>query len=530
MTAVFPLQADPAPADHDHYVLRILSALARDPHRIVVRWRTLTMTGHLLTSAIVRTSAMLRRFGVGPGTTVAVLTEANHPALLTARYAAHLLDAAVVHIRSINPRSDALMLPEDTQSTILRDTNAKVLLVDDAHLDRATSLSRAVPGHPRVVRLDVSTEDVGPAGFLDHMPAGRAVIGFTSGSTGQPKLVDQSFRMWHNMVSRLAASIDPGQPASMLAVTPLSHTAGPMLDAVLSRGGSVVLHENFDASEVLRAFRTLRITDVYLAVPHLYRLVDHPDISRTDLSSLRRVVYSGSPASPQRIAKAFRVFGAAINQVYGTTEAGGIASLNPLDHWERELLPTVGRPFPWVDVRISDPKTGQEVPRGEVGEVWVRSETTMDGYLGDPKLTAEVLHGGWLRTGDTGRWDRYGCLRLVGRVGHVINSGGIKVYPSSVEQALLTHPSVTNAAVYAIRDLDGVEYPHAAVELHDGAACAPEQLRDHVARTLSPLHAPVAFTVWDRFPLDAAGRPDRACLRSHPVTAFVTPAVGRPLE
>jgi fatty-acyl-CoA synthase len=495
----------------DLYVRAILGSLSADPARVVVRRHELTMTGAALHAAILRTAHTLRDLAVGPGDTVAVLTEQNHPAMLVARYAAHLIGAAVVHIRSMNPRSDATQLAESIQAEILTVTGAQVLLTDEAEFDRAKRLA-ATP--PVVVRL--AGEMPEPLEF-DWRPDDRAVVGFTSGSTGKPKLLDQSFRQWQTMVDLLAGD-GPGPDVELLAVTPLGHTVGSMVDAVLSRGGTVALHEKFDASAVLRELTVRAVTDVYLAVPHLYGLLDHPDINRIDASTLRRVVYSGSPVAPHRAAHARQVFGAALIQVYGTAEAGGISSLSPLDHWEPALLGTVGRPFPWVDVRIG---AGTTEP-GVAGEVWVRSATVMTGYLDDSARTEHVLRDGWLRTGDIGCWDRCSYLRLVGRIGQVISSGGLKVAPASVEQALLAHPDVTNAAVYAIRDLDRVEYVHAAVELRTGAGCTPRQLHEHVARLLTPLHAPAAFTLWNRLPLDDQGKVDRSGLRSRPVTAFVT--------
>ena len=461
------------------------------------------MTAHQLITEIHRMAAGMRSAGVRPETMVGILAGAGHPMLLVARYAAHLLGAAVVHIRSANPGSDSRQLTEAAQADVLRATGARFLAADEAHIDRAlvlccnTSLVLVKPGEPESLR---------------PICGDRATIAFTGGSGGRPKLVDQSFRMWQAMVGRLAQSMAITPSPTMLAVTPLSGAVGSMLDAALTRGGQIVLHERFDVSDVLRTFGEARVTDTYLTVPELNRLIDHPDVLRYDLSSLRRVVYSGTPAAPRRITQALRVFGDALVQVYGTTETSGICCLGPSDHRERELLPTVGRPLPWVEVRITD------------STVWVRSETLMSGYLNDPATTDMTLRDGWLCTGDLGYLDRYGYLRLTGRVGNVIKTGGLKIYPASVERALLTHPDVTNAAVYAIRDLDRGEYVHAAIELRHDAACTPRQLSGHVAELLSPLHAPTAVTTWDRFPLNAAGKPDRVQLRTRPVTTFVMPA------
>jgi fatty-acyl-CoA synthase len=340
-----------------------------------------------------------------------------------------------------------------------------------------------------------------------YQPDDLALVDFTSGSTSLPQLVCQSFRTRQALIDRLTASATG--PATLLSVTPISHTTAPMVDATLAGGGIVVLHRGFDAQDVLDAVRELGITDIYLAVPHLYALLDHPTIADADVAGLRRVIYSGTPAATARIARAVEVFGDALTQVYGTTETGGISSLTDWDHREPELLGSVGRPFPWVDVRLCSPGSEVEVERGQAGEVHVRSDTVMTGYF-DEAPPPE----GWHRTGDLALIDRYGYLRLVGRVGNVIKSGGLKLDPAAIERALLEHPAVHDAVVFAVRNRDLVEHVHAAVQRRPGVRCRREDLCAHVADVLSPAHAPASIAWWDTIPLNASGKPDLARLRT----------------
>jgi acyl-CoA synthetase (AMP-forming)/AMP-acid ligase II len=507
--------------ERDNYVRGILAMLDRNPHRIVVRWRGHEFTASRFAAATITATAALRRIGVDATTTVAVLAEANSPTMLITRYASHVLGAAFVHVRSTNPRSDAEMMPMATQVDVLRETEVGVLVVDGAHCELAVAISRDLPGLSIVGSggcvADTTTFE--PVEVAEYVPGNRAVIDLTSGSTGRPKKISQSFRAWNAQVELLSAAFDPSDPPRILVVTPVSHTTAPMVDAVLAAGGTVVLHEGFDATEVLQVIAEERITHIYLAVPHLYRLVDHVDVAAADLSSLRQVIYSGSPAAPRRVAQAVQVFGDALVQVYGTTESGGITSLSPMDHREPGLLQTVGRPFPWVRVEIRDRAASREVERGETGEIWTASATTMDGYLGEAALTDSVLRGGWLRTGDLGHWDRHGYLRLDGRIAEAIKVGGLKVYPAAVEQALIAHTDVANAAVYGVRDLDYVEHVHAAVELRPDSICTVDQLRDHVAGLLSALHVPSELDLWSELPLNGQGKPDKAYLRSQATRA-----------
>ncbi|WP_010035532.1 MULTISPECIES: fatty acid--CoA ligase family protein, partial [Streptomyces] len=514
------------------YARRVLAALGRDPTRVVLHRPDTTVTAGALRASVLGSAALLHSQGIRPGTTVAILTGPNHPLMLSARYAVHLLGATSVYVRSMNPRTDTETFSVATQTGLLRDLGVSLLLVDEADEESAARgrwLARRRPG--LTVRAIPRTADghdtVPPA--LSPSPDDLAVVDFTSGSTGRPKMVAQRYGTREHLVGRLASGLDPRGPATLLSVTPVSHTTAPMADAVLCAGGTVVLHDEFDADATLTAIAELGVTDVYLAVPHLYRLLDHPLVTSYDLSSLRRITYSGTPAAPERVRQAVRVFGDVLIQVYGTTEAGGISSLTPLDHREPELLGSAGRPFPWVRVEIREPDSGTPLGRGRSGEIWINSPTVSAGYLDDAELTAATYRDGWLRTGDLGHWDRYGYLRLDGRVGDVIKHGGLKLDPSAIEAALLKHPQVRQAAVFGVRDEDLVEQVHAAVELHSGAGHTSCDLRDYVAATLTPEHAPLSVSIWPELPLTPTGKPDRTRLRgaTAPIRIRPTPKTPR---
>jgi fatty-acyl-CoA synthase len=490
---------------HSHYAHRILAALRQDPGRTVIHGRYGTRSALDLERSIVDAAVALVRSGADAGAPVAILTEPNQPVMLSARYAAHLLGIAVVHIRSMNPRSDLESFPLATQIEILRTVGARTLVTDAANAERGRLLAQETGGTSVLAagtRPDRDTPE-----FAPYRPADLAVIDFTSGSTGTPKMVRQLFGTREALIQRLAASSEA--PVTLLSVTPISHTTAPMIDATLSNGGTIVLHDGFDAGSVLRAIAAHRVTETYLAVPQLYALLDEPGIAGADLESLRRVVYSGTPAAPARIAEAVEIFGDRLVQVYGTTETGGITSLTPMDHREPELLGTVGRPFPWVRLELREPNSASTVEPGQAGEICVRSPTTMAGYVGERACGAD-----WLRTGDLGRWDRHGYLELVGRVDDVIKNGGLKLYPTAIEQALLRHPQVRNAAVYGVRDHDYVEHVHAAVVLRKGARCGADELRGHVAGLLSELHAPAVVEFRHEIPLRESGKPDHNLLRT----------------
>ncbi|GLX52831.1 acyl-CoA synthetase [Streptomyces hygroscopicus subsp. hygroscopicus] len=502
------------------YLTRILAACRAEPARTVLRWRELSLTGRDFAVCVAQahTALLTAQEGhlAGPST-VGLLTEPNHPALLTYRYAAHLLGHSVVHLRSTNPGPDGALIDTAGQAEILGAWGARLLVVDEAHRNQADAIGRSLGGALRILTVGPMPGEApsatGMASDLIVEPDARMspdLITYTSGSTGRPKAVRQRWAAWNALVQQDASDLEAEHPV-MLVVTPLSHAVGAMADAVLAAGGSLLLHERFTADAVLDAIGTHRVTRTYLAVPHLYALLEHPRLSHTDVSSLRALIYSGSPAVPARLDEARRTFGHCLVQCYGTTEAGRITALDPLDHAEPDLLPSVGRPFPGIDVRVCPPDGTTPLPDGSTGEVWVRSPYMMSDYPADPALTGRTLHDGWLRTGDLGHWDVYGYLHLTGRRDGVIKTAGVRVRSEEVARVLAAHPDVRDAVVYGVRDSDAMEHVAAAVAPHPGrhdAQALLTALARQAANLLSPQHAPSHLVCWRELPLTDNGKPD----------------------
>ncbi|KDN80967.1 hypothetical protein KCH_73200 [Kitasatospora cheerisanensis KCTC 2395] len=283
---------------------------------------------------------------------------------------------------------------------------------------------------------------------------------------------------------------------------------------VLQRGGTVVLQRSFDPGAVLAAVERERITDLWVLPALLHQLLDHPAIGRTDLSSLRLIMYGGSAASPTRIREALKVFGPVLVGVYGMSEAQLISALSPLEHeriGRNGQLP-VGRPIPNVEVAIRS-VDGTDLPVGEQGEIHLRSDTIMAGYWKRPDLTAQVLRDGWLNTGDVGYLDEDGYLYLSDRVKDLIIVVGGHVYPSEVEDLLLTHPTVARCAVFGVRDDQETEHVHVAVVPAPGAQPQLEELRAFVTARKGRIFAPEALHLVDEIPLTPVGKPDKKRLR-----------------
>ncbi|MBA6433404.1 class I adenylate-forming enzyme family protein [Streptomyces sp. GMR22] len=499
----------------DNYVRRVLEALSADSERVALLRDDERFTAGEFTRTVVAAAELLRRQTAEEEIpVVAVLTVANTPATIILRYAANLIGATVVHLHSTNAVDPTDQLATRERHEILKKTGATFLAVDEENLGLARELCGRLPEPPRLAALgslgpDVLDLTTGDADAFDLTvvetdPERPAVVLFTSGTSGSPKGVTLPFRV---RTLYLRAGLDAPGPITYLSTLPVSHSNGSGADLALASGGTVVLHEGFDASAVLDAVERHRVSALTLTPPQLYMLVDHPAIKDTDLSSIQIISYGGCPAAPARLAEAVEVFGPVLLQFYGTTETSGISVLAPPDHFDPELRSTAGRLT--AEVRVRDVDDERDLPAGEIGEICVRSPFNMLGYWREPELTAETVRDGWVYTGDLGALDERGYVRLHGRVGEVMKTNGIKVHPTAVENALLTHPDVAQAAVYGVADGDRVEHIHAAVVLRTGGVADFTSLLDHVSGELSPKHVPAAITFHDDLPLTGAGKPDK---------------------
>ncbi|MFB6889978.1 class I adenylate-forming enzyme family protein [Kitasatospora sp. NPDC056327] len=505
------------------YVAELLTVLAQDPGAPVLHYRGswTTAGGHL--RAVTGIHRTLHASGAARGTVVGVLTASNSPDILAVRHAAHLLGAAVGHLRSTNPGSSAAMLAADDQLEILRTTGAALLYADPDSADRAAVLARSAgipligPGVPGPGRT-VPGDDPGPAVPAPWSPGDLAAVAFTSGSTGRPKGIRKSRRSWDSVVHGTIAQGREAGRITALVGTPLSQTVAQLADAALIDGGRLVLLEEFAPDPWIRAVGEHGVTRTFMATAHLYRVLDRladlapDDPARAGLAGLRRIDYAGSPAAPARLAEAVRLLGPHLHQQYGTSESARISCLTPEDHADPQLLATVGRPFPGVEIAIGSPETGAVLGTGQVGEVRVRSPHVMDGYL-DDVLTARVLRDGWYRTGDIGHLDEQGYLHLLDRVADMVKIDGVKVYPTVVERAMLTLPGIAQAVLYGFLGEDGLEHLHAAITLRRGASVDLGEVRGHLGNILSPAHVPERIRVLDEIPLNASGKPDKPRLR-----------------
>ena len=300
--------------------------------------------------------------------------------------------------------------------------------------------------------------------------------------------------------------VQPG--ARTLHVAPMYHMADLWnWVSTLVVGGTHVMLPAFDPRSMFDAIATHQVTATLVVPTMIQLMVDHPEIGKYDLSSLRNVLYGASPISQAVLERAMKAFpNAAFTQGYGMTELAPIATLlTPEEHKHERLLRSAGRAAPHAEVRVAD-GDGHDLPAGTVGEVVVRGGHVMQGYWNKPAETASAMRDGWMHTGDAGYLDVDGYLYIVDRFKDMIVTGGENVYSVEVENAIASHPAVAQCAVIGIPDERWGESVHAFVVLHPGAAAEVEDIREHTMGLIAGYKAPRSVEVVPALPVSGAGK------------------------
>jgi long-chain acyl-CoA synthetase len=280
----------------------------------------------------------------------------------------------------------------------------------------------------------------------------------------------------------------------------------------MSRGGRSIILRDVDPVVLLELVATEQITEMFIVPAVLMFLLATPQLVDTDLSSLRMIFYGASPISEDVLVKCMTAFGCGFCQVYGMTETtGAITALRFEDHDpdgpRRELLRSAGRPHPGVELRVVDPDGGHDVELGQVGEVWTRSRYNMAGYWRKEAETARTIDSdGWLRTGDAGYLDAHGYLYLHDRIKDLIVSGGENIYPAEVENVLLAHPAVADAAVIGVPDEKWGETVKAIVVLAPGARLDQSDIISHCRDNLAHYKSPTSVEAIEVLPRNPSGK------------------------
>jgi len=467
-----------------------------------------------------RVGQALRAAGVGIGDRVAFLDK-NRPEYFEIMFGAAKLDAVCVAVNwRLSPREVAHVLT-DAGARVLFVGTGLVELVETVESDLGGTTMIALDPHPRwpsYREWAAGHEAVDPG--AEPTPDTVALQLYTSGTTGLPKGAMLTNRNLFAMAR--AAGPEWGFRSGMvsLGVSPLFHIAGSGWNLmVLSHGGHVVLHREVDAEAILRDIPRHGVTHGILVPAILQMILARRATGGADASTLETVVYGASPISDDVLLALFDAFDCDFVQGYGLTETSGAVTVLPAEDHDRsrpELLRSCGRPLPGVELRIVDPETGEQCPEGAVGEVLIRSNQVMAGYWNQPEATAEVItEDGWFHSGDAG-YLRDGRLYLHDRIKDMIVSGAENVYPAEVENVLMRHPAIVDAAVIGVPDERWGETVKAVVVLAEGAEVSElseEEIIAHTRADLAHYKCPRSVDIVAELPRNPSGKVLKRALR-----------------
>jgi long-chain acyl-CoA synthetase len=490
----------------------IRRAAARRPGVVALRHGEAELTYAQLDERSNRLAQALLASGVGAGARVAYLGRAA-PEVIELLFAASKIGAVIVPLNwRLSPRELAGVL-ENAQAPLLITDAGYLETADDLMSRAATPLGLRVVSndHPAAYEPWLAAQDAVDPGGLGE-PGDVIVQMYTSGTTGVPKGVLTTHR---NLAAAAATSSRWGFDADAISLTPLPlfHIGGiGWVYCGLWHGATTILVSEFDPGHVIESLERQRVTNPIFVPTMLQMLTAVPGAAERDYSALRSVVYGASPITTTTLRGALRTFGCDMIGLYGLTEStGGVVHLDGSDHDadgpRQHLLRSAGRPYEWVELRIVDPATGEDLPTYAVGEVWLRAPNVMAGYFNRPSETAEALtRDGWLRTGDGGYVDGDGYLFLTDRVKDMIVSGGENVYPIEVEEVLTQHPDVADAAVIGVPDERWGEAVKALVVPREDCGVSREDLFAFARERLAGYKLPRSVDFVDAFPRTPTGK------------------------
>lgn len=462
------------------------------------------------------------RMGVARGDRIALLAE-NDVRTFELQFACIRMGAIFV------PLNWRLELPELAET--LADCQPVLLIHDDTHAQSAARLaagraprrlSWGGPGPASGYEELVAGGRFLPGGLLD--PEAITQITYTSGTSGRPKGVTGANRtaLFHalNMAATSRFAEVGGHHLNMLPL----FWAGGLNTFTLPMfywGGRVTTTRRFDESVSLRLLNDPGVAVTHVcAAPEMYlRMAALPDFATAEFATLRHALVGGWRPDTARLHARWRERGVFIQLAYGSSETG--PNVTVLQRADPELIEqrSCGTPVPFTVLRLVDDDEA-DVPRGEVGEIWVSGPAVTPGYWNrDP---AGVFRDGWFRTGDLGRLGPHGDLYVVDRIKEIIRSGSTNVYPAEIERVLIDHPSVREVAVIAVPDAQFGEVALAVVVPREGATVTLEDLVEHARDRLARYKRPRHLVLTDELPRNASDKIERHVLKARYAGQFAS--------
>ncbi len=494
-----------------------------------------------------RFAAALTERGVARGDRVGLFLP-NVPSYVVSYYGAMMAGAVVVNFSPLYTAQELAHQVEDsgtrllvtvdvpqlydTARQVLQESSLQTLVVSElaAMLPWTKGLAMRLFARSKIARVEygeailrwrdlVTGADSAPQIALD--PSDIALLQYTGGTTGTPKGAMLSHANLSINAQQVAAINPFGDPEGeiFMGALPFFHVFAntALLNHAVASGASIAMVPRFEAKQVLATIAAQKATG-FPGVPTMYQaLLDHPDLDRSDLSSLKVCISGGAPLSAPLRERWEARTGVRLVEGYGLTESSGVVSANPYDG--KRKPGTIGQVVAGTEIILLDKEDPAKLaPAGEPGELAVHGPQIMQGYWNRPEASADVFieRDGkrWLRTGDVATVDDEGFIEIVDRIKDMIAVGGFKVFPSEVEKVLLQHPAVKEALVLGLPDDYTGEKPHGFVTLLDASEVTGPQIMDWANDRLGKHERLATLTIREGLPQTLVGKLDRKALKA----------------
>jgi acyl-CoA synthetase (AMP-forming)/AMP-acid ligase II len=478
---------------------------------------------------IQRLANALRALGVRRGDCVAVLQTNSHQ-YIEAYYAAAALGAVFL------PLNYRAKLPE--LEYMVTTAQVKVLFVGDRYLDavkqlrpKFTSIQTYIAmespqdGYLELERIKAeASPEFDPPDVEDE---DTSILMYTSGTTALPKGVMLTYNDFTAYVTANVELADGSPRGTALLCVPLYHIAGATnIMTSMFTGRKLVLLRQFDAKAWLEAVEREHVTHAFLVPTMVKQLIDHPEFSKHDLSSLQNLSYGGAQMPFPVVRRAIEMFPKTVGFVnaFGQTETTStLTVLGPDDHrldgtpeqveLRLKRLKSIGRPLPDVELKVVGDE-GEALPVGQVGELWVRTPRAMKGYGSGTANGSPFEEDGWLPTHDMGWLDEDGYIFLAGRKDDMIIRGGENIAPAEIEAVLYSHPGIDEAAVIGIPDVEWGQRVAAVVVARPGVTLTAEDIAEFCHQRLASFKKPEVIQFLEALPKNPMGKVLKKDLRA----------------
>ena len=506
--------------------LSIATSICPDKVAIVFEGKRYTFSQ--LNDRVNRLGNALSNLGVKKGDRVALL-QVNCNQCVEAYFTVAKLGAIYVPL-NFRAKGDEL-------TYMLNSSEANTLFLGERYIDLANSIASGLTSVKNFISIESKHE--GMLYYEDMISSSPAeevvtdigdddttILMYTAGTTGVPKGVMLSHNSFAIYVLENVTPADPELVEKNILTVPLYHVAGiQAMMAAIYGGRTLVMERQFEPKEWMELVETEKVNRAMIVPTMLKQLIEHPDFSKHDLSSLQVITYGAAPMPLEVIKKALDVFpGVSFINAFGQTEtASTITTLSPEDHVmngnegerERKLkrLSSIGKPMSDVEMKVVD-EEGRELPVGEVGEIVARGPRVMTGYWKDEEKTSKTIDKeGWVHTGDMGYMDEDGYFFLAGRATDMIIRAGENISPEEVEAVLQSYPKIEEAAVIGIPDEEWGEQPRAIIVIKQGEMATGDEIIEYCRARMSSFKRPRSVIFVNELPRNPMGKVLKRVLR-----------------